>query len=311
MTNLVSTNETQFVASLSPAVAAIEAAVGEIAGTSIAILLLGEVGTGKEVLGRRIHDLSPWHEGEFVRIACATVTPERFLEGISGNGAGFVAQPGTLFFDEVSELEAPCQRKLRYALPESTGDEHARLAGRIISTSTRNLDEEVRAGRLRSDLYYRLNSVCLRLPPLRERKCDIPVLAEHFLKLHAARLGKAQPELSAKSLEIFMNYSWPGNIRELESVAGRIVALNDQSFVLSELAGSNDSLSRPRPEAASPARSLKAVSRAASREAERDLILKALARTRWNRKRAAQELQVSYKSLLDKLKQIEYPEIDT
>jgi two-component system, NtrC family, response regulator AtoC len=306
MTSLVSTVESSFVASVSPAVALLETMASEIAWTSVPILLLGEVGSGKKTLARRIHDLSPWREGEFIRIACASTAAERFLEEIPGNGGGKVGgtSAGTLLLDEISELDTACQQKLLSALPDGAKREPARLAARVISTSRRNLNEEARAGRFRSELYYRLNPICLRLPPLRERKNDIPHLAEHFLAKQTAESSKAAIRLSPSSLESLVNYSWPGNIQELENVMKKIVALNDQSFVSSELAGPALSSSPRGAESGSQGRSLKAVARAASREAERDLILKALARTRWNRKRAAQELQISYKSLLCKIKEI-------
>lgn len=306
MTPLVSTAESSFVASISPAMAMLETVASEIAGTSIPILLLGEVGTGKEIFAHRIHDLSPRRDRRFQRVACASTTADRFLGDFSQSGDVEVhgMYAGTLLLDEISELDAACQRKLLYALAEGGENERGRMSARVISTSSRNLDEEVRTGRFGSELYYRLNPVCLRLPPLRERKSDIPCLAEHFLAKQAAELGRALPRLTPASLESLINYSWPGNIRELENVMKKIVALNDQSFVSSELAGPGTSSSRSGAGAGSENYSLKAVARAASREAERDLILKALARTRWNRKRAAQELQVSYKSLLYKLKQI-------
>jgi two-component system, NtrC family, response regulator AtoC len=302
MTSLVSTGESSFVASISPAMAMLETVASEIAGTNIPILLLGEVGTGKEIFARRIHDLSPRRDGRFMRVACASTTAEGFLGDFSQSGD--VEVHGTLLLDEINELDAACQCKLLCALPAGGENERGRLSARVISTSSRNLDEEIRTGRFGSELYYRLNPVCLRLPPLRERKSDIPYLTEHFLAKQAAELGRALPKLTPASLESLTNYSWPGNIRELENAMKKIVALNDQSFVSSELAGSGTSSSRSGAEAGSESYSLKAVARAASREAERDLILKALARTRWNRKRAAQELQVSYKSLLYKLKQI-------
>jgi two-component system response regulator AtoC len=140
------------------------------------------------------------------------------------------------------------------------------------------------------------------LPPLRERKEDIPSLADFFLSKHAMQFGRTQGSLSARALALFMEYSWPGNIRELENVVKKIVALNDEDLAISELVKTPSGTSVTAVE--SQTRSLKVAARAASREAERELILKALARTRWNRKRAAQELQISYKSLLYKLKQI-------
>ena len=174
---------------------------------------------------------------------------------------------------------------------------------RLISTTSRDLDEEMKAGRFRRELYYRINGVCLRLPALRERKEDIPQLSDYFLGKHCTQLGRARSRLSARAIDVFMSYSWPGNIRELENVVTKIVALNDEELALSELVSTRNVADAAVPVDAQT-RSLKVASKAASREAERELILKALGRTRWNRKRAAQELQISYKSLLYKLKQI-------
>jgi len=185
------------------------------------------------------------------------------------------------------------------------------IAARVISTTTKKLDEEIKSDRFRSELYYRLNGVCLRLPPLRERKEDIPMLTEFFLRKHAAQLRRPRPLVSERTLRMFLNHSWPGNIRELENVVKNIVALGEEELGLSSLAVEPPVPAAPRASANDShdhARSLKVAAKAASREAERDLILQALARTRWNRKRAAQELQISYKSLLYKLKQIGLPD---
>jgi two-component system response regulator AtoC len=217
---------------------------------------------------------------------------------------------GTVFLEEISELDAACQRSLLYALPEEDSRQNpGRFTARVIATTNRNLDEEMRAGRFRSELYYRINGVCLRLPPLRERKDDIPLFADFFLKKHAAQFGRQRPSLGSGTLQIFMDHSWPGNIRELENVIKKIVALNDEELAAAELMRA-PIVERPQP-AESHGSSLKAASRAASREAERELILKALARTRWNRKRAARDLQISYKSLLYKLKQIGLQDTET
>jgi two-component system, NtrC family, response regulator AtoC len=283
--------------------ARLENAAAEIASTKIPILLAGEVGTGKEMFARRIHELSGAGRGSFVRIVCAAITEERLVQEIALKpGADEVrASAGTILLDEIGDLDVGCQRELLGLLPaEATSD--GCLAARIISTTTRNLEDEVRAGQFRSDLYYRLNGVCLRLPALRERRDDIPALTEHFLTKHAVDLHKPRPMLSAKCLEALLGYSWPGNVRELENVVKKIVAMNDESLAISDLAAPSHPVAAVFP---LPARySLKVAARAASRKAERQMILEALARTRWNRKRAAQELQISYKSLLCKLKQI-------
>jgi two-component system response regulator AtoC len=281
--------------------------IAELAPTNIPILLIGESGTGKQIFARRIHQMSARREEPFVKISCASINAESLgaelgLNGTgNGNGDALHAARGTVFFDEISELDAACQRSLLCSLPD--GDSATRpgtLSMRVISATSRNLDEEMHAGRFRSELYYRINGVCLRVPPLRERKEDIPELVEFFLTKHAAQLGRSRPLVTAPTFQTFMEHSWPGNIRELENVVKKVVALGDEHFALSERV---EVAAIPAP-ADIQSHSLKAASRAASREAERELILKALARTRWNRKRAAQELQISYKSLLYKLKQI-------
>jgi two-component system response regulator AtoC len=295
-----------FVGGTSPAMLTLEAVLSEIAPTNIPVLLVGECGTGKQMFAQRIHQLSERSE-PLIKISCAGMRAESFASELcldTGEESEYGRNAGTAFFDEISELDAACQRNLLYALPD--GEAKPRrgiLMARLISTTSRNLDEEMKAGRFRRELYYRINGVCVRLPALRERKEDIPHLSDYFLVKHCAQLGRMRSGLSAKAIEVFMNYSWPGNIRELENVVKKIVALNDEDLALSELASTRNATDAAVP-ADAQTRSLKVASKAASREAERELILKALSRTRWNRKRAAQELQISYKSLLYKLKQI-------
>jgi two-component system, NtrC family, response regulator AtoC len=297
-----------FVLGTSRAVHTLENVINEIAPTNIPVLLVGESGTGKEMFANRVHRLSGNGGGTLARISCAAMNSANFSSELGlhrfGKSASSRRELGTVFFDEISELDSACQRNLLCALPDDEGDEREGfLRARVISTTSRNLDEEMRAGRFRSELYYRINGVCLRLPPLRERKEDILPLADFFLTKHAAKLGRARPSISQKSLDRFAEHSWPGNIRELENVIKKMVALGDEELAIAELTSAALAPRKMEPTAA-PGHSLKAAARAASREAERELILEALTRTRWNRKRAAQDLQISYKSLLYKLKQI-------
>ena len=292
-----------FVQGVSAGMQALERLVADIAPTDIPVLLVGESGTGKEVMALHIHGLSRRWEEQFLKMSCATLTPESFSGWVNGSGdERGNSGSGTLFLDEISALDAACQPKLLHALPDGDGLRHGRcLAARVISATSRNLEEEMRAGRFREELYYRINGVCLRLPPLRQRKEDVPALVEFFLAKYAALLGRPQPSVTAQTLRILLDYSWPGNIRELENAVRNIVALGEER-VAADL-GSSPAEARI-PVASSEAVSLKEAARAASRQAERELILKVLARTRWNRKRAAQELRISYKALLYKLKQI-------
>jgi two-component system, NtrC family, response regulator AtoC len=158
----------------------------------------------------------------------------------------------------------------------------------------------VRAGNLREDLYYRISGVCLRLPPLRQRREDIPILTEYFLRKYEREFQRTVPVLSEETYRLFQEYSWPGNVRELENAAKAIVALGDERVAMGGLRAM-----LLRPDHGGDGRvSLKQAARAASREAEKEIILRALTRTRWNRRRAAQDLQISYKALLYKLKQM-------
>jgi DNA-binding NtrC family response regulator len=306
-----------FVPAMSRAMQTLESIALEIAPTNIPVLLFGEVGTGKKMFALRLHELSDRLERRFRSISCASLTPEAFQSelGLAETNKGRFALEqegtGTVFFDEISELDAASQRNLLYALPDADGvPAPGQLTDRVISATTRNLEEDMRAGRFRIELYYRINAVSLRLPPLRERKEDIPSLAEFFLKKHCAQLGKPQLQLSARAMQMFLDHSWPGNIRELENTARRVVVLGEDQLAVAGLGVSAVETRATQP-VETHVHSLKAASRAASREAERDLILEALARTRWNRRRAAQELQISYKSLLYKLKQIGVEESKT
>lgn len=291
-----------FVPSSNAAMRALERTMADIAATEMPVLVLGESGTGKGAVAYRIHQLSRRCHEPFVKLNCAALGTD-FLNGSFSNGSAPSVQESTLFLDEIGELDAALQTKLVYALPDGDLDApEDKLRARIISASRRNLEKEMRSGRFREDLYFRLSGVCLRLPLLRQRKEDIPFLAEHFLTKYAVLFGRRKPELLPQTMQLLLAHSWPGNIRELEHAMQKVVALGDERIALADLRGAQ-------PQEASPAwkpegLSLKEAARAASRQAEREMILRVLSRTHWNRKRAARELQISYKALLYKLKQI-------
>ncbi len=293
---------------VSRATLTLEGVLSEIAPTNIPILFVGESGTGKEMFARRAHRLSRHATAPLIRVSCGSIRSNDLFSEIGSNSRGQEFNgTRTLFLDEIADLDVSCQRDLLCALPDGEGEScRSAFNVRLISTTSRNLDQEMRAGRFRSDLYYRISCICLRLPPLRERKEDIPSLLEFFLTKHAGELGRPRPDFSAEALQSLIDYSWPGNIRELENVARKLVALGDEKLAL---AGIEEQMAISARDKTSETYSLKAAARAASREAERELILKALSRTRWNRKRAARELQISYKSLLYKLKQIGVDEV--
>ena len=296
-----------FVTGMCPAMQTLESVVAEIAPTNIPVLFLGESGTGKAMFAQRLHRLSARSEEPLVTFSCAAMDPAQLSAelrmGADRSKDSSLGTAGSVIFDEISELDSTCQRNLLYALPDGHADSQRGVIGaRVISTTRRNLDDEMRAGRFRTELYYRINGVCLRLPALRDRREDIPILVESFLSKYAAQFGRPRPSLSPRTLRRLLDHAWPGNIRELENVVKKIVALGDEQLAIAELAAAPEPPALEVPE--HRGYSLKAAARAASREAERQLILKALGHTRWNRKRAAQELQISYKSLLYKLKQI-------
>jgi DNA-binding NtrC family response regulator len=298
-----------FVPGVDPVMQSLERVASDIARTNIPILFTGESGVGKEAHARHIHRLSGRSAANFHRIQCAAITEARFAEVLADAGAGAEAAHGgtlTLFFDEVSELDPPCQKMLLSSLPDDEWTPGPGLiSARLISATAVNLEAEAREGRFRKELYYRLNAVSLRLPPLRERKMDIPKLVNYFLDKQSSLLQRPRPVLSMRATKRLGDHAWPGNLRELENMVKRIVVLGDEEFALADLAQAGIlqvSVARAlEPEGTS----LKVAARAASREAERHLILKTLEHTRWNRKLAAQQLHISYKSLLCKIKQFE------
>jgi two-component system, NtrC family, response regulator AtoC len=291
----------------SEGILSVNAIVGEISRTDIPVLLQGESGTGKEVYGRLIHQLSAVRDLPLVKLSCTVLEPGELLvrlktslgnrSGESGDGCG------TLFLDGIDELDLDCQRILLATLQEQEMATGGRMGFRLISTTTRNLDREIGLGRFRRELYFRISGVCIKLPPLRERREDLATLMEYFLEKHALEAGKQAPVLSQEDEELLRAHDWPGNIRELGNLARKVVALGQSRLTMNELKRSV-AVQTNGAEVANY-ESLKVVAREASRVAERELILKALERTHWNRKQAARELQVSYKALLYKIKQMD------
>jgi len=290
---------TKFVEGTSARMGAVEAVIRELAQSDVPVLLLAERGGGKHATARRIHDLSRRSTQPFRRFLCSTLTPED-LQKLSSMERDFA---GTIFLEELGELNAVCQAYLNGVLSPKAGSGSERANARFICGSALDLEVEVKARRLREDLYYRVSGVCLRLPPLRQRKEDIPILMEEFLAQYAQEFRRPIPALSKETQRLFLDYSWPGNLHELEAAARILVALGDEHLAMGGLRALLQKAPSPRN---GRTMSLKAASKAASHEAEKELILKVLTRTRWNRRRAAAELQISYKALLYKLKQIGY-----
>ena len=287
-----------FFEAASPSMRAVEAVIRELAHSSVPVLLLGEHGTGKMSVANRIHQNSGRAEGGFEVRNCRTLSVSEFELDLLPSAT-------TLYFDEVGDLSPECQKKLLEILSKLSTNGSSQNEVRVICGSSRDLETSVREGNFREDLYYRLSGVCVRIPPLRQRKEDVPHLTAFFMARYGQAFHRSVPALSAATQKLFCEYSWPGNLDELETAVRTIVAIGDESVAMT---GLRSMLVRHDGKANGAKTSLKEAARAASREAERELILKVLTRTRWNRRRAAQELQISYKALLYKLKQIGYGE---
>ena len=298
------TGSGEFVEGLSLSMRSVERVMREVARSEVPVLLLAEKGAGKRATARRIHELSQRGAQPFRSFSCSDSCFDETLGGRFENTAGqdSLVGEGTVFLAELAELSAKGQAKLLQVLTESSAKNgRGQALARLICGSARDLEAEVKAGNLREDLYYRTSGVCLRLPPLRQRREDIPILMEHFLKKFGRDFQRAVPALSEETWRLFEEYSWPGNVRELENAAKAIVALGDEAVAMG---GLRAMLRRPDAGNNGGRVSLKQAARAASREMEKELILRALTRTRWNRRRAAEDLQISYKALLYKLKQM-------
>jgi two-component system, NtrC family, response regulator AtoC len=269
----------------------VEAVIRELAQNDVPVLVVAEHGSGKAAAAARIHALSNRSADPF-EVYLASQANQRALSALEGQG-------GTVYLQEVGDLTAETQKELVRQIALHAAD-HQGMPRYICGTS-RELEPEVKTGKFREDLYYGVSAVCLRLPPLRQRKEDIPVLRDWFLSASAHDFHREVPALSAGTQKFFVEYNWPGNIRELKDAARAIVALGDEALAMG---GLRSLLRRSERGGNGEKVSLKDAARAASREAEREIILQVLTRTRWNRRRAAQELQISYKALLYKLKQI-------
>jgi two-component system response regulator AtoC len=346
--------------------------IERVSDTDVTVLIRGESGTGKELVARALHERSLRKDKPFVKVNCAALPTELLESELFGFEKGAFtgaiqhkpgkfefANHGTMFLDEIGDMSPPLQAKLLQVLQDG---EFSRLGGkndvqvdvRVITATNRDLEWAVASSQFREDLYFRLNVVTINLPPLRERREEIPILTEYFLKKYSVQYNKPGVAVSPELARQFMQFDWPGNVRQLENVIKRMVVLGSESSVGSELQQSSSPMTyRPQvsmpsvprhdvppppvlpPPAAvaaagvgagaftgagAPAReiepaaaavamsgpgsvSLKDIARTAAREAERELILRMLTRTRWNRKEAAEILGISYKALLYKIKE--------
>jgi DNA-binding NtrC family response regulator len=321
--------------------------IERVSDTDVTVLIRGESGTGKELVAHALHERSLRKDKPFVKVNCAALPTELLESELFGFEKGAFtgaiqqkpgkfefANHGTMFLDEIGDISYPLQAKLLQVLQDGGfsrlgGKADVQVDVRLIAATNRDLETAVAAGQFREDLYFRLNVVTINLPPLRDRREEIPILTEHFLRKYSVQYNKPLTAISDELSNQFLKYDWPGNVRQLENLIKRLVVLGTEAGISRELlqpvvqvpprplplpphmaapplatAVVPPPLAEPAAAAAGATSvSLKDIARSAAREAERDLILRMLTRTRWNRKEAAEHLGISYKALLYKIKE--------
>jgi DNA-binding NtrC family response regulator len=333
----------------SPKMEDVKNTIEQVADTNATVLIRGESGTGKEVVARMVFSHSLRREKPFVKVNCAAIPHELLESELFGYEPGAftganrqklgkfdLAHGGTIFLDEISEMHPALQAKLLHVLQDG---EFSRLGGkrdiavdvRVLAATNKQLERAVEEGTFREDLFYRLNVVTIHIPPLRERREEIPIFLDFFLRKYSEYYGKQPPPFSEYAVNRMLEYSWPGNIRELENLVKRYVIVGNEPQIIRELAThkpvvlsmsgktgpdwepkrSTAAQENSRPESVAPvepedsALSLLEIGRRAAMEAERKAIERVLNETRWNRRQAAKILKVSYKALLNKMKLME------
>ncbi len=325
----------------STAMQPVAALIDRVADCDATVLVTGESGAGKEVVARELHRRSSRRDRPFVKVNCAALPADLLESEMFGHERGAytgaatatagkfeAADRGTLMLDEVAEMPAALQAKLLHVIEDGRftklgSNRELEVDVRVIAATNRPLAPMIADGRFREDLYYRLQVIEIHVPPLRDRREEIVPLARTFLKQCAEHEGRPVPVLTPRLEEALLAYDWPGNVRELENVIQRFVLLQDEDLVLRELVSDRDPAfpSAPAVDAApthdapiaapvtpapapaqSEAQSLPALVRKATSHVEREVIARALDLVRWNRRRAARMLGVSYKTLLNKMK---------
>jgi two-component system, NtrC family, response regulator AtoC len=296
----------------------------KVAAANVPVLIQGESGTGKDIIARMIHGRSPWRTGPYVKVNCPAI-PGTLLEselfgyekgaftGAYGTKPGRVemAHRGTLFLDEISELDLALQSKLLQLLQDGQfcrigAQEDKKVEVRVVCATNRILVNEIENGTFRQDLFYRINVVNLSLPPLRERRGDIEELVNYFLEYYNRKYNCRAKALSVELMAVLQKYHWPGNIRELENLVKRYVILGSEEVISSDLVTREQEYFNPEINLDGPI-SLKKLTRQATRELERKVILKVLQANHWNRKQAARALSISYRALLYKIRDAGLP----
>lgn len=315
--NTLPPEETVF--GLSPAMREVRLKALKVCRTNVPVLLVGDGGTGKEVLARWLHANSMFAAGEFVKVNCAAIPGSLLESELFGHEKGaftgaHIARPGrverahqgTLFLDEIAELNSGLQSKLLHFLQDGffsrLGDQTERMVEtRVMCATSRRLEDEIAAGRFRADLYYRINVLKIEMPRLTQRREDIPQLAEYFRQLHTLQFDKACEPFGPELIGYLQNLTWPGNLRELSNCIARYIVIGAESLAQREPA-------RPRPIAYSPSAAagepvpLKKLTKEAIREMERNAIVEALRANHWNRRKAAQALKISYRAMIYKIR---------
>ena len=328
-------NET--IIGVSRAIIEIKKHIELLSKSDVTVLITGESGTGKELVARAIHDFSPRAKRPFVKVNSPAL-PDNLIESElfgyekgaftgawkSKPGKFVLAHSGTILLDEISDIPLHLQPKLLQVLEDDElsvlgGTANAKIDVRVLAATNNNLKSKVSEGQFRADLYYRLNVVSIHVPPLRERMEDIEPLCKHFVSKYAGLNGNVEIPINGETQKQMYQYQWPGNVRELENFIKSVYVLRDENSFsekirnhcladdsTTSMAGSNPSpINLGRNYQSIQRRSLKAVAREAAQKAESEAILDVLSYTRWNRRKAATLLQVSYKALLNKIKEYE------
>jgi two-component system response regulator AtoC len=324
-----------------PGMLEIREMIRKVAGTDVTVLVRGESGVGKEIVARLLFEHSRRRHKPFVKVNCAAIPHDLLESELFGYEAGAftgavrskpgkfeLADHGTLFLDEIAEMHPMLQAKLLHVLQDGR---FSRLGAkrdisvdvRVVCATNKLLEERVREGLFREDLLYRINVVSIFLPPLRERRDEIPVITEYLLKKYAQQYSRPLHPLGHEVVQRMMEYDWPGNIRELENLCKRFVIVGSETQILRELSNHNvhaGAASSEKPanselppptgagNTAAAGLSLLEVGRRAAWQAERQAIQETLEATRWNRREASRRLQISYKALLNKIKQMQLDE---
>jgi len=302
----------------------IRSIIDQVADTDVPILLRGESGTGKDLLAKVIAAHSLRANSPFVKVNCAAIPLELIESELFGYEKGAftgaeerktgkfeAASGGTIYLDEVGEINPILQSKLLQVLQDGSfsplgSDRDVQVDMRVVSATNLDIEQAVKEGRFRRDLYYRLKVVEIFLPPLRQRVDDIPHIAEYFLEQFSRQYNRKSMSFSRKLLRLMLNYQWPGNVRELENMIKRVVIFGDETPAISEISAKKRvGLSHDLEGMISidDVQELKAFEKETARRAERLIIEKALAKTGWNRVKTAAYLEISYKSLLTKIKE--------